>query len=124
MKLKDLIGHIRGNTLNRFLEQEKLGFELAFVDFFMKERISLESDIIILNSEELSEQPTVIDGIEYIELFPMGELVTVVDDILASSNSLSDNDVAKHFLIYRNNETPGWMIPDGKKDIFLWDGRS
>lgn len=103
MKLTDLIDYLRSpNKLNQLLVEEQLNTDSEVIEIYMKDSLSLESEIKFFEIEETEDNLNFEkDGVTYVQLFPVDHAIEVLGFLNMPRESHENFDVAKRLLEYR-----------------------
>lgn len=102
MILINLLEAIKKNQLNTFLTNNNIHIDVDFIDIYMKDKISKDSEIGLFNVEEIPNLLNIkIDNICYINLFPLSLLIELVTIDFKLINGAELND---KIISYRLND--------------------
>lgn len=105
MNLVQLIQIIRDPEKDVISEAEKLYPELDmdYADIYFNGQITAESSLLFIDNEKLSKGLEFdLNGIKYINLFPLDYLQDFYEDI--ADDSLSDIEISERIISYRLND--------------------
>ena len=104
MQLVDLIPFIiNADKLEQFYRLEKLNSESEALLIYMKNSLSIESEIKIFGIEETEDELVYeVEGVRYLQLFPIDHAVELISsDLNLIGKGYSDLEIAKRLLQYR-----------------------
>ncbi|MBS0027277.1 hypothetical protein ACTJJ0_12490 [Chitinophaga sp. 22321] len=107
MNIVELIDHLKSRKLAEELISRLLPeVEFGMIEIFMKENVSLESEINLFDAENIPTTIVIeVNGIKYENFFPLSEAQEMVEDYVRDyNNRLSSLDIAKRMFDYRLND--------------------
>ena len=106
MKLNDVIRYLREpEKLNKFLESEKISGDTEELIIYMKNSLSIDSEIKFFGMEETGDLLNFgKDGIDYVQLFPISLATDALEFLNLTEEKYDDLAAAKRLLDYRIND--------------------
>jgi hypothetical protein len=106
MKLIDVVEALRNpDTAVQLAEKELPGVEFLVLDMYMKDELDLNSDIRFFDAEKMSGLYLDIDGIKYVNVFPLTMAQELVGDFMKLYGPDATNEtLAKRLFQYRLND--------------------
>lgn len=104
MNLAELVEHVRQReSWPELLDKDMAGVDIDQIDIYLRSKLDVESEVKFFDTEEIpNELEIVIDGVSYVNLFPMTMLREMINDYLErSGSSLSNMDIARKLISYR-----------------------
>ncbi|MEC5142138.1 hypothetical protein [Chitinophaga sp. 212800010-3] len=103
MNIVSFIDQLKSVALTeQFIAQELPGVDLGLIEIYMRERVALDSEIMLFDAESISNELIMeIDGIKYENFFPLFEAREMVEAYVTEyNNKLNNLDIAKRMLDY------------------------
>ncbi len=106
MNIVELVKHLKSlEQAENFINGELPEVEYDLVDIYMINKLGLDSEIVFFNAEEIPNRLIInIEGINYENLFPLNLAQEMVEELKASNDKISDVEIAKHLLEYREKD--------------------
>jgi hypothetical protein len=106
MNIVELVKHLKSlEQAENFINGELPEVEYDLVDIYMIDKLGLDSEIVFFNAEEIPNRLIInIEGINYENLFPLNLAQEMVEELKASNEKISDIEIAKHLLEYREKD--------------------
>lgn len=106
MTIIDLIKHLKSfEQAEKFINEELSDVEYDLVDIYMIEKLGLDSEIVFFNAEEIDNELCInINGVNYVNLFPLNMAQEMVQDLKISDSKISDIEIAEMLLAYREKD--------------------
>jgi hypothetical protein len=106
MNIVELLKHLKSlEEAEKFINGELPEVEYDLVDIYMINKLGLDSEIVFFNAEEIPNRLIInIEGINYENLFPLNLAQEMVEELKASNDKISDVEIAKHLLEYREKD--------------------
>lgn len=103
MKLSDLIEYLRDTSkLDQLYMDENINVDTEAVEIYMKEALSLESEIKFFRIEETGDDLVFDkDNITYIQLFPVDHAIEVLGFLNLEEGKYDKFETARRLLDYR-----------------------
>lgn len=104
MKLIDLIEYLKNSfLLEKLYESQKFNSESEAIIVYMKDSISLNSEICFFEIEETEDEMLFEkNGIKYFQFFPIDYAVSLIEsDLNLKNNGYSNSEIAERLLSYR-----------------------
>ena len=103
MKLLELIRNLKSiKQANELIAKELPGVEYDLIDLYAINSLNVDSDIRFFNVEEIPNDLVIkVDGINYVNLFPLNLIQEMVEEYSNLREIFSDEEIAKRILEYR-----------------------
>lgn len=104
MTFAEAIDAFKSMTTTKELVSQTLGdLEAGLIDVYLKDNPEIDSEIVFFDVDKIPGMLEItVDGIRYVNLFPLEMLQEMVQDYSKlSSGKLSDSEIAKKILDYR-----------------------
>lgn len=106
MKLTDVVEALRNpDTAAQLAEKELPGVEFLVLDMYMKDELNLNSDIKFFDAEKVHGIHLEVDGIKYVNVFPLTMAQELVEDFMKLYGPDATNErLAEGLFEYRLND--------------------
>lgn len=103
MILKEFIPIIKDlENLLKFFNQNLPNVDLEYIEIYMKDEISAESELYFFDCDEIPEKIEIeINNQKYINLFPLYMLQDVVEEFLLELPKLNNEELVNKIINYR-----------------------
>lgn len=103
MKLENIIRYFKHpSALVSFYQEQGLNPQADGITIFMKDKLAVDSSIILLNEEQTNGNNTcLVEGSHYVELLPAFMVSAIVNNL---AGSVPDGEIASRIVDYAIND--------------------
>lgn len=105
MKLEKFVNYLKTDNIDLLFINEAIEIDRDFMDIYMRDTLDLNSDLFFFDVDKVPRGRNIeIDGLRYVNLFPLSLAKELVDDFSKLPEYDTDLRLAKRLLEYRLND--------------------